>query len=199
MRQLMAEQKLDRRVQRTRALLNSALMMLVREKGYDNVTIEDITERANLGRTTFYLHYQNKDDLFLDHHSNFATHVNMDMLSHDQLIGLAPVPELTVFLSQLVESKEMVLTILNSKDSDVILRNVLVQLKGNLTQSLEKAFPDVTPNLPVDYLTHYLASAQFSIITWWLNHRNEYKAADVAGMLQSCMASIVRDAYGVQK
>ena len=63
----MSDEKTDRRIQRTRELLRKALMELIDEKGYDAVTIQDITERANLGRTTFYLHYQSKEDLFLDH------------------------------------------------------------------------------------------------------------------------------------
>ncbi|MFN8375405.1 MAG: helix-turn-helix domain-containing protein [Anaerolineae bacterium] len=58
----------DRRVDRTRALLQQALMELIREKGYDAVTIQDITDRANVGRATFYLHYPSKDALFLSSH-----------------------------------------------------------------------------------------------------------------------------------
>lgn len=56
----------DRRVQRTRRHLREALMQLILERGYDAVTIEDITERADLGRTTFYLHYRDKEELLLE-------------------------------------------------------------------------------------------------------------------------------------
>jgi AcrR family transcriptional regulator len=55
--------KTDPRVLRTRALLMDALMDLIPEKGYDAITVKDITERATLNRATFYLHYSNKDDL----------------------------------------------------------------------------------------------------------------------------------------
>jgi AcrR family transcriptional regulator len=61
----MNPRKPDRRVLRTRRQLQDALMALVLEKGYDAVTIEDITERADLGRTTFYLHYKDKDELLM--------------------------------------------------------------------------------------------------------------------------------------
>ena len=54
---------LDRRVQRTRQLLRDALFQLIAEQGYEAISIQDITERANLGRTTFYLHYQDKEEL----------------------------------------------------------------------------------------------------------------------------------------
>lgn len=54
---------LDRRIQRTRQLLRDALFALIRERGYEAITVQDIAERANLGRTTFYLHYRDKEEL----------------------------------------------------------------------------------------------------------------------------------------
>ena len=69
----MQEPKQDRRVNRTRRLLRESLMKLVAEKGYDSVTIEDITETAELGRTTFYLHYRDKEELLLESIDAIAT------------------------------------------------------------------------------------------------------------------------------
>src|SRR5579864_8203903 len=55
--------KIDRRVQRTHTLLRDALMALIEERGYEPILIPDITDRANVSRTTFYLHFRDKDDL----------------------------------------------------------------------------------------------------------------------------------------
>ncbi|MGK8521228.1 TetR/AcrR family transcriptional regulator [Nocardia asteroides] len=55
----------DRRVRRTRALLHRALIELMVERGYDRVTVRDILQRADVGRSTFYAHYRDKDDLLL--------------------------------------------------------------------------------------------------------------------------------------
>ncbi|MEO8397816.1 MAG: helix-turn-helix domain-containing protein, partial [Chloroflexota bacterium] len=55
--------KPDRRIERTRQLLSKALMDLIIERGYDTITIQDITDRANVSRATFYLHYKDKDEL----------------------------------------------------------------------------------------------------------------------------------------
>src|ERR1041385_2364465 len=60
-----SEVKMDRRKVRTRQMLRDALIALILEKGYDTTTVEDITNRANLGRATFYLHYRDKDELLL--------------------------------------------------------------------------------------------------------------------------------------
>src|SRR5664279_2433284 len=55
--------KRDRRIERTRQLLSKALMDLIVERGYESITIQDITDRANVSRTTFYLHFKDKDEL----------------------------------------------------------------------------------------------------------------------------------------
>jgi len=55
----------DRRVERTKRLLTEALMELVRERDYDDITVQDILDRADVGRSTFYAHFRNKDQLLL--------------------------------------------------------------------------------------------------------------------------------------
>ena len=54
----------DRRVRRTRGLLHEALFGLIGEKDYDRISVSEILERANIGRSTFYMHFRDKDDLF---------------------------------------------------------------------------------------------------------------------------------------
>src|SRR3989441_13191585 len=59
----MARQAPDRRVQRTRKLLQEALVSMMIEKGYDGTTVQDIVDRANVGRATFYAHFADKETL----------------------------------------------------------------------------------------------------------------------------------------
>ena len=59
----MKSKRVDRRVQRTQQLLRSALMSLIQEKGFEVLSVQDIIDRANIGRATFYAHYDSKEDL----------------------------------------------------------------------------------------------------------------------------------------
>src|SRR5229473_6946476 len=54
---------IDRRISRTRMLLQHALNSLILKKDYETITIQDICDAANVGRSTFYAHYTSKDDL----------------------------------------------------------------------------------------------------------------------------------------
>ena len=62
-----AKHGVDRRVVRTRATLRQALHPLILKKGYEAVTIKDICDAANVGRSTFYAHFKSKDDLMRSH------------------------------------------------------------------------------------------------------------------------------------
>jgi len=66
-----AKRKTDRRIVRTRDRLGDALIQLIREKPFDSVTVQDVLDRAGVGRSTFYVHYSDKDDLFLSELEEF--------------------------------------------------------------------------------------------------------------------------------
>src|SRR6267143_5005275 len=57
--------KPDLRIRRTRSLLSNALVALMQEKSIDKITVQEVLDLATVGRSTFYLHYRDKDDLFL--------------------------------------------------------------------------------------------------------------------------------------
>src|SRR5262249_48157020 len=63
------ERRPDRRIQRTRRTLHEALLALIRERGWDAVTVQDVCARADVGRSTFYVHFADKEELLL---SGFA-------------------------------------------------------------------------------------------------------------------------------
>lgn len=193
----MTKEKLDRRVQRTRALLNHALMSLVQEKGYDAITVEDITERANLGRTTFYLHYENKDDLLIDHHNTFVTQLNLNTVTREQLLGQAPQPEMVEFLERMSEGRRIYLAFTQGRDAALILHNIQKRMQDNLTRSLDEIFPDTVLTIPLDVLTRYIVNGEFAIIDWFVTNRTTYTAEQVADMLHQMRANAVRNAYGL--
>lgn len=189
--------KQDRRVQRTRRHLREALMTLIDEKGYDVVTIHDITERADLGRTTFYLHYQSKDELFLDHHKGFAEMMQINAISREQLLNDEPQPEYVMFLQELNDNQDLYRTIIQAKDADYIMLGVATQLQRNLESSLRTIFSN-EPKIPLEILTRYTINAQLSLIEWWMTQRNGYSAYQLCEMLHRLQRATICDAYEVK-
>src|SRR5712691_188833 len=68
----------DRRVRRTRRLLRDALLALVRERGWDEVSVSDVCERAEVGRSTFYTHFAHKEELLLSGFDDLREHLRAE-------------------------------------------------------------------------------------------------------------------------
>src|SRR6266478_6167941 len=66
-----SKQKMDARVRRTRDSLGDALVALMQEKPFDSIIVQDVLDRAGVGRSTFYAHYRDKEDLFLSDVEDF--------------------------------------------------------------------------------------------------------------------------------
>ena len=191
----MADEKVDRRVQRTQNLLKRALMQLINEKGYDAVTIQDITDRANLGRTTFYLHYQSKEDLLLDHHAEFLELMKLGFWSKEELLAKTEASGLVAFLERIQLNSSVYLAIANAKDAEIIMRGMQNQMVNNLSESIKDALPDQNPRIPLILLCNYVVGAQLALIKWWIVNRNTYEPIHIAHMIQRLQYAAIRDAY----
>src|SRR5678816_1262765 len=74
--------KTDARVRRTRDALGDALVALMQEKPFDSITVQDVLDRAHVGRSTFYTHYSDKDDLLMSDADEFFELVSMSLSAH---------------------------------------------------------------------------------------------------------------------
>ena len=185
----------DRRVQRTRRSLQDALGQLFREKGYDAITVQDILDRANVGRATFYAHYQNKEDLFLAHHQEFNEALGLRRWTSEQLLAPDPPERLITFLDLLNQNRSTYHVIANSRDANRIWRAMKAFIVANLADSLRSAFGDVTPHIPLDALTEYIASAQLGLIGWWMEQRIPYTPQRMGEILHQLQRGAIQDAF----
>ncbi|MGQ4597926.1 TetR family transcriptional regulator [Nocardia sp. R6R-6] len=124
----------DRRVRRTRNMLHQALIELMLEGGYDRITVRDILDRADVGRSTFYAHYRDKDDLLL-HSSTDYLHAAMAAANTDTDADepLAPVRALFRLAA---DNPEVYRALLGRKSGTVLLRTTRVMVAQILNERL---------------------------------------------------------------
>ena len=192
----METKKPDRRTHRSRRLLREALLSLILEKGYDAVTIEEITERADLGRTTFYLHYRDKEELLLE---SIDTMVN-DLVAYIAQISLPALigssdeyprgKVLRVSIQRVFEhaseNVDLYRIILRGEGGPRVvsrLRKIIEQAISELSETrsgLEGLF--MNPDIPFEFLSNYLAGALLGTITWWLEGETSHSPEQMADM-----------------
>ena len=172
----MTEVKTDRRVQKTRLALQNALIELILEKGYDAVMVQDILDRANVGRSTFYAHYQDKEDLLMNHLESlleaFEAHAQL-VLKHHLVEGgeFGGQVNLPLFVLRYVENQPRLFKALLGKHGSVkhstYFQNFLWKYTLNILRNISGT--RLAPH-QIEMVATYLTSAFLSLLVWWLDN-----------------------------
>jgi AcrR family transcriptional regulator len=164
----MPKQKIDRRVERTRQLLQNALSELILEKGYEKVTVQDVIDRANVGRSTFYAHFENLDQLLLSGFEPLRAQFE-DFLSGTTFDMESPWA-LSLAMFQQVQKQQ---------GGYITLTHVQKYLYGYLLEHLKSALPKRNKNIPPELLAHYVASSFIALMTWWIDNDYPFPAEKI--------------------
>ena len=186
----MTQARPDRRVQRTRQLLNEALMALIVEKGYEATTVQDILDRANLGRSTFYAHYRDKDDLL---RSGFEWLRRLfEEQSRAEPGAHKPPSEssdpILAFFRHAGEHHDLYKALVGKRGGEMV-QAWLHQYVGDTVRShLQARSRGARYAIPLDVVVHFAASSFLSLATWWLDHDMPYTAEQMNAMFQQLVS-----------
>ena len=207
--------KIDRRIQRTRLALRTALLELIKEKGFDSVSVEEITERANLGRATFYLHYKDKEDLLLDEFREIASNrvrilseipvsiweSNKDSLELSD--GRAPVMPLLVVFEHAAQNAELYRILLRGESSQRVagqIREIIAESINAIVQTkIQSDSPTAPMEVPVELLAAYSSGALMGSLNWWLEQGTSPEPEEMARMFQHLFFPGVKKVMGLEK
>lgn len=186
----------DRRVGRTQQLLFDALLALVQEKRYNKITVQEILDRANVGRSTFYAHFQDKDDLLT---GNFATLAVGEVFAE---MGKAPQGEgdgkeeraisqqiVVPMLSLLQHARDNFHLYEALRDNDGMevvlgtLRKSLVEIIAARVRVLRPDLDDGRHNL----VCHFLCEGAIATMLVWLEDEQVVAAEEIDERLQNMM------------
>jgi AcrR family transcriptional regulator len=162
----------DRRILRTRKLLGEALIAEALEKGYKNITIQDVTNRADIGYRTYFRHYTGLDELLVS--------VAQDRL--DDFYQILDLPLSGEMIADPVEFFQQVGHTLfqHIKDNQKIFRFLLLDdnlrfvLEPVMDRACQKAALLLTAmpqeNIPADVAANHIIASVFSLMRWWLDN-----------------------------
>ncbi len=178
--------RFERRKLRTRNRLKQATVDLMLENGYDAVTIQDITDRADLGRGTFYVHFNDKEDIVWTILEESTT----DLIERIQVY----IPRNTRHKASLFQ---LYLAVFEYADSNRDLLKMVLGGQGNallahrakefVTEVVQRQIPpklvaEAAPGLPVSFVAHYKSGSLLEIITWWIVEEEDYTPKEMAAM-----------------
>jgi AcrR family transcriptional regulator len=171
--QLPGEAAIDRRALRTRTALHEALIRLIVERGYDEITVGDITEAADVGRSTFYAHFTDKDDLlrsgtgrlravlFQEHQNAVAGENRFDR----RTLGFS-----RFMTEHLKEEHQLYRALMRGRAGPIILdkiRQYLCEIvRSELATGATGNAGDMSSR---EIAVQFLVGAYMSVLTWWLD------------------------------
>jgi AcrR family transcriptional regulator len=164
----LTEQKMDARVRKTRDRLGDALVELMQEMPFDTIKVQDVLDRAGVGRSTFYVHYRDKDDLLMSDADEFFELISMALSIHgDKSDRVAPVQE---FFQHVGEVRGFITALTKSGK----LQENLELARGHFARGIERRLAEVprgkgipAGDRPAVAFAH--AGALLSLLTWWID------------------------------
>lgn len=170
----------DRRVTRTRRALQAALHSLILERGYEALTVQDILDRANVGRSTFYAHYWDKQDLFI---SGFDD-LHQVLAAHRVASFTNPKENVMYTLFEHVKNYRHLYDVTVGQESGTLVE---AQMQSSLAsfwreQLASELARAETRGLPGELVVQFLVSSFLALVKWWLESNSSHSASEMNRM-----------------
>ncbi len=197
------KQKLDRRVRRTRRSLAEALVALITEKEYESISITDITERADLNRATFYLHYGSKEELLVDMlEERFDELVQrMEAINPNRPQWETYEAEVLIF-EHAAEHHEMYKVLLGENGVGYVVNRVIQYTAEVVEEDMRRYISEEDINLPLTLVAQHVAGALYAQLAWWITHdmpySPEYMGQITHGMCMRGTADLIENAITLE-
>jgi AcrR family transcriptional regulator len=184
----------DRRVRRTRTALQEALITLMSEKGYEAVTVQDIIDRADVGRSTFYTHYTDKDDLLRDNIAGLRALVERpepaEPANRRRLLRFS-----LPFFRHVHVQRRLARALFGGDGGGSVLRQVEGLLGDVVRAELAPLFPaDAPTRVPPEAVVQYVVGALWSLLNWWLTTDTPTSPEDADRIFQMLVTPGIRAA-----
>jgi AcrR family transcriptional regulator len=180
-----SESRSERRKRRTREQIRLATSELLLETGYSALTVQKITERADIGYGTFYLHYTDIDDAVWEVAREIMAMENERLIQAIQEI--AP-PRREYFgwcwlFAYLQEHREQYLELFGSNGSAELRKRYQAYMTGVYEHGMRERIYSASIDLPLEFMTQFMAGATIQLMLWWLETPNPYNPEQMAAML----------------
>lgn len=189
--------KHDRRSQRTRQLLSAALVALMGEQRYDEITVQNIIDRANVGRSTFYAHYLDKEDLLVSNVTEVLDALARQMEQYEP--GQPPPSGVAPLFQHVQQHYALYKALARGQGLDVIYKRGRERLRANIEGHIDQfVSPDHPPLVPLPLVAEYIAGAIFTLLMWWLEHEMPYSPEQMEAVFRQLVLPGVHVTLGMR-
>lgn len=192
----MNQKKDDRRSKRTQITLMDALATLLAERHYDEISVQDIITKANIGRSTFYAHFPTKDNLletcFERALNHLVSHIDLDTSTGNLHL------DCIAFFDHVREHYNLYRSLIWGSGMDILTRDGLKALSRKFEDHLSPFLainPD--PAIHLDILAYSMAGNILLILKWWLDKKMPYTSREMDAFIQQIVVKNTQRILGI--
>lgn len=172
---------MDRRQQKTRASIFEAFSKLLETKHFSNITVQEIIDKANIGRSTFYAHFETKDDLLKAMCTDIFNHVFSEELQSEQTHDFSDdnsglQSKLTHILYHLKDSEKDITGVFSSESGELFMK----YFKEYLSVIFAKYRNEFKTNIPEEFVLNHLVGSFGEAVKWWIKNKMQYTPEEIA-------------------
>lgn len=172
---------MDRRQRKTRDAIFDAFTNLLKKKRYSSITVQNIIDEADIGRSTFYAHFNTKDELLKSMCTDIFSHVFLDDLAAEKTHDFSRTnngleARLSHILHHLRDDGNNIIGILSSESSELFMK----YFKEYLLVMFSEYLDEIVIDAPTDFVLNHLVGSFSETVMWWIGNRMKYSPEDTA-------------------
>ncbi len=187
---------MDRRQRKTRNAIFKAFVELLESKSYNKISVGDIIERADIGRATFYAHFETKDFLLkelceelFEHIINSATGIETGQIHYECDFGGGSV--FLHLLKHLAKNEFNILGLLSSENNEIFLHYFKENLKELVIAEFSQNTKFTNGKIPKDYLVNHICTSFANAVSYWISHKMKQTPEEITSYFLATIEPII--------
>ena len=188
------ESKKDLRIVKTQNALYNSLIKLIKDKPFEEIKVADICNDALVNRSTFYAHYSDKYDLFIDFINNLKDTMLKDLEQNEQIVNTKKyyMEMISLILDHIESKKDIYSSILISNKSGIIFDIIGDVAVKDINKRMEISNIH-QGNVPTDIMVIFYLGAVTSVGIEWLRGKDKYNKEDILNYLDELIPDLIKD------
>ncbi len=183
---------MDRRQKKTREAIFDAFTTLLSEENYNQITVQEIIDAADVGRSTFYAHFETKDDLLKEFCEELFEH--MIETAHGHYTDSHRNTGGSIFLHLLIhvqENNQNIATLLSSPNNEIFMRYFQNGLKNVIRSQYGDSSLVKRSGLPEDYVINYISTGFVATVYWWLSQKKKESPQTIENYFKATLDPLI--------
>lgn len=169
---------MDRRTKRTKNSIYNAFTELLLKEKYSKITIQEIIDLANIGRSTFYSHFETKDELL----KSICTDMFDEMHSKNQALSSSnPHSMILDILYHIKENEKIIKGVFVSESSELFMNYFKDYFSNQIEQHLFVSYDEMVTSIPKDFLINHIYRSFLEMVKWWVSGNMKQMPEELTG------------------